>query len=141
MQALWWYAKESVLFRASLECLTGKAMCTEVSEIDFKVFHSLSKLCNKWDTPNWTQRRNMSLPLISVSLTADTAPLDLLDLAFSFSFEHLNITMKNNLALFSKWFALFIVGILNAITNCVPVCLLSRYIWATIIFSGFPAET
>lgn len=103
-------------------------MCTEVSEIDFKVFHSLSKLCNKWDTPNWTQRRNMSLPLISVSLTADTAPLDLLDLAFSFSFEHLNITMKNNLALFSKWFALFIVGILNAITNCVPVCLLSRYI-------------
>lgn len=52
---------ESVLFRASLDCLTGKAMCTEVGEIDFIVFHSFLKLCNKWDTQNWTKGRSGSL--------------------------------------------------------------------------------
>lgn len=116
-------------------------MYTEVGEIDFMVFHSLLKLCNKWDTKNWTKRRNGSLPLISVSPIVGTAPLDLLGSASSCSFEHLNVTLKNDLTLFSQEFALFTVGLLNSITTHVEICLLSRYICATIMFSGFPAET
>lgn len=116
-------------------------MCTEVGEIDFIVFHSLSKLCNKWVAQNWTKRRNGSLPLISVSLVVGTATLDLLGSASSCCFQHLNMAVKNDLTLFSKEFALFPVGLLNTITVHVGICLLSSYICTAIILSGFPAET
>lgn len=116
-------------------------MCSEVGEIDFIVFHCLSKLCNKWDTQNWTKGRNGSLPLISVSLIAGPASFDLLGSTSNCSFEHLNKTKKNELTFFSKEFALFSVSLLNTVTTHVEICLLSRYICTTITFSGFPAET
>lgn len=116
-------------------------MCTEFGEIDFIVFHSLSKLCNKWATQNWTKGRNGSLPLISVSLIVGTATLDLFGSASRCCFQYLNMAVKNDLTLFSKEFALFLVGLLNTLTVRVGTCLLSSYICATVIFSGFPAET